>query len=97
LKIDPSGLQATPQSRPTKAQPAAASGVDGAAAPATEGATAMGQVRTLPGTPGGDFDAARVAAIREDIRAGRYQVHPDRIASGLLASVRDLLDPQGKP
>jgi len=51
----------------------------------------LDQVRTLPGTPGGDFDAARVAAIREDIRAGRYQVHPDRIASGLLKSVRDLL------
>ena len=97
MKIDPSGLPATPQSRPTKAQAAAASGVDGAAAPATDAAPVMGQVRTLPGTPGGDFDAARVAAIREDIRAGRYQVHPDRIASGLLASVRDLLDPQGKP
>jgi negative regulator of flagellin synthesis FlgM len=96
LKIDPSGLPATLQSRPTKAQ-AAASGVDGAAAPATHGAQAMGQVRTLPGTPGGDFDAARVAAIREDIRAGRYQVHPERIASGLLASVRELLDPEAKP
>jgi len=97
LKIDPSGLQATPPSRPTKAQAAAASGVDGAAAPATDGVTAMGQVRTLPSTSGADFDAARVAAIREDIRAGRYQVHPDRIADGLLASVRELLDPQGKP
>jgi len=58
----------------------------------------LGQIHALPAAPGGsDFDAARVAAIREDIRAGRYQVHPDRIASGLLASVRDLLDPQGKP
>jgi negative regulator of flagellin synthesis FlgM len=98
LKIDSTGPSATPLSRPTKAGAAAASGVDGAAAPATEGAQAMGQVRTLPGTLGaGDFDAARVAAIREDIRAGRYEVHPERIASGLLASVRDLLDPQAKP
>jgi len=96
LKIDPTGPSATPLSRPTKAGAAAASGADGAAAPATD--TAMGQVRTLPGTPGGnDFDAARVAAIREDIRAGRYEVHPERIASGLLASVRDLLDPKAKP
>ena len=39
-------------------------------------------------------DAARVAAIREDIRAGRYQVRPERIADGLLASVRDLLGPK---
>jgi negative regulator of flagellin synthesis FlgM len=58
----------------------------------------MGQVRTLPSAPGGsDFDAARVAAIREDIRAGRYEIHPERIASGLLTRVRDLLDPQAKP
>jgi len=34
-----------------------------------------------------------VAAIREDIRAGRYQIRPERIADGLLASVRDLLTP----
>ena len=42
----------------------------------------------------GDFDAARVAAIREDIRAGRYQINPERIASGLMDSVRDLLHPK---
>jgi negative regulator of flagellin synthesis FlgM len=52
-------------------------------------------VHTLPSAVGGsDFDAARVAAIREDIRAGRYQIRPERIADGLLASVRNLLDPQ---
>ena len=57
-----------------------------------------GQVHSLPAAPGGtDFDAARVAAIREDIRAGRYEVHPERIASGLLASVRDLLDSKKEP
>lgn len=98
MKIDPPGPSATPPSRPTKAGAAATSGVDGAAAPAKDGAQAMGQVRTMPSAPGGsDFDAARVAAIREDIRAGRYQVHPERIASGLLASVRDLLDTEPKP
>jgi len=98
LKIDPPGPSATPLSRPAKAAAAATSGVDGAAAPATDTAPAMGQVRTLPSAPGGsDFDAARVAAIREDIRAGRYEIHPERIASGLLTRVRDLLDPQAKP
>lgn len=49
------------------------------------------QVHALPGTTSGDFDAARVATIREDIRAGRYQVNPERIADGLMDSVRDLL------
>jgi len=46
---------------------------------------------------GGDFDAARVAAIREDIRAGRYQVNPERIADGLIDSVRALLQDKKAP
>lgn len=50
----------------------------------------------MPEAPNADFDAARVASIREDIRAGRYEIHPDRIARGLLASVRDLLHENGK-
>jgi len=40
---------------------------------------------------GGGFDAARIAAIREEIRAGRYQVHPERIADAMIDSVRELL------
>jgi negative regulator of flagellin synthesis FlgM len=40
----------------------------------------------------GDFDAARVAEIRESISAGRYQVNTTKIADGLLASVRELLN-----
>ena len=46
---------------------------------------------TLPSTTA-DFDAARVAEIRESIRAGRYQVDTAKIADGLLSTVRDLLD-----
>ena len=45
----------------------------------------------------GEFRRAGVGrgeslAIREDIRAGRYQVNPERIADGLIDSVRDLLN-----
>lgn len=47
----------------------------------------------LPST-NGDFDAARVALIRENISAGRYQVNTAKIADGLLATVRDLLSPK---
>ena len=39
----------------------------------------------------GDFDAARVAEIRESIRAGSYKVDTARIADGLLSTVRDLI------
>lgn len=45
---------------------------------------------SLPSTVG-DFDAARVARIREDISAGRYRIDTSKIADGLLASVRELI------
>jgi negative regulator of flagellin synthesis FlgM len=44
----------------------------------------------LPSTQG-DFDVARVTRIRDDISAGLYQVNTEKIADGLLASVRDLI------
>lgn len=45
----------------------------------------------LPSTTG-DFDAARVAEIRESISAGRYQVNTGKIADGLLSTVHELLN-----
>lgn len=97
MKIDQPAPSATPLPRTPKAGTAPASGTE--AADRAKGAvTVSGQVHALPAAPGsGDFDAARVAAIREDIRAGRYQVNPERIASGLLDSVRDLLDSNKNP
>ncbi|WP_372826304.1 flagellar biosynthesis anti-sigma factor FlgM [Polaromonas sp.] len=71
------------------------SGVNAPSAPVA--AAAASQARLLSPTPllpsaNGDFDAARVAEIRESISAGRYQVDTTKIADGLLASVRDLLN-----
>lgn len=40
----------------------------------------------------GDFNAARVAEIRESISAGRYQVNTAKIADGLLSTVQELLN-----
>ena len=91
MKIDPPAPPAVPFSRPAKGGSATAAPADAASSP--KEAAASGQVRLLPSVTGGsDFDAARVAAIREDIRAGRYQVNPERIADGLIDSVRDLLN-----
>ncbi|QEM83808.1 flagellar biosynthesis anti-sigma factor FlgM [Halomonas binhaiensis] len=39
-----------------------------------------------------DIDMARVTEIRDAIREGRLHISPERIADGLLASVRDMLD-----
>lgn len=36
-------------------------------------------------------DAARVAEIKQAISQGRFQINPERIADGLLESVRQML------
>ncbi|WP_228098095.1 flagellar biosynthesis anti-sigma factor FlgM [Chitinilyticum piscinae] len=38
------------------------------------------------------FDAEKVAAIRQAIAEGRFQVKPEAIANGLLDSVKELLE-----
>ena len=91
MKIDQSASSATPLIRPAKSGSASASAAGAAGSPKDASVRVSAQVHALPDAKGGDFDAARVAAIREDIRAGRYQVNPERIADGLMDSVRDLL------
>jgi negative regulator of flagellin synthesis FlgM len=61
----------------------------GAAAPAAATAPVASVTPRL--APAADFDAARVAQIREAIAAGRYQVDASRIADGLLDHVQELL------
>lgn len=73
------------------AAPAVAPGKTSAVASASAGqAPAVASHARLPSTTS-DFDAARVAEIRESIRAGRYQVDTAKIADGLISSVRDLI------
>ncbi|WP_318782692.1 flagellar biosynthesis anti-sigma factor FlgM [Halomonas elongata] len=38
-----------------------------------------------------DIDTTRVDELRDAIREGRLEIHPERIADGLIASVQDLL------
>ena len=78
--------------RPTASakESAGASGPTPGAPATADQARAPSLSPLLPST-NGDFDAARVAQIRESISAGRYQVNTGKIADGLLASVRDLL------
>ncbi|GAB3390871.1 flagellar biosynthesis anti-sigma factor FlgM [Azotobacter armeniacus] len=42
-----------------------------------------------------DIDIVRVAEIRQAIGEGRLQIRPERIAEGLIESVRELLDDAG--
>lgn len=39
-------------------------------------------------------DAARVSEIKQAISEGRFQINPERIADGLLDSVREMLSRQ---
>lgn len=97
MKIDPSAPSATLLTRTTKsASSSPASGTNAVQGGKDVVQLSSGQVHSLPEAPNADFDAARVAAIREDIRAGRYEIRPERIADGLLASVRELLAPKGE-
>jgi negative regulator of flagellin synthesis FlgM len=95
VKINPPAPPTTSHTGTPKA-PAAAAAV-AAGIDATERTKETAKVRALPKpAAGGEFDAVRVSAIREEIRAGRYQINPEGIADGLLASVRDLIDSKPK-
>lgn len=96
MKINPPAPPTTPHAgapkAPVAAAAAAAAGID-----ATERTKEAAKVRALPNpAASGEFDAERVSAIREEIRAGRYQINPEGIADGLLSSVRDLIDSKPK-
>nr|WP_283101666.1 flagellar biosynthesis anti-sigma factor FlgM [Halomonas populi] len=39
-----------------------------------------------------DIDSARVEEIRQAISEGRLEIHAERIADGLLNSIRDMLN-----
>jgi negative regulator of flagellin synthesis FlgM len=42
----------------------------------------------------GDFDAAKVDAIKQAIREGRFSVNPEAIADRLIADARALMNPR---
>jgi len=73
-----------------KATPLASVAAPKAGAAPASAAPAGGTAATLPST-NSDFDAARVARIRESISAGRYTINTAKIADGLLSSVQDLI------
>lgn len=41
-----------------------------------------------------EVDSARVAEIKQAISEGRFQINPERIADGLIDSVRQMLERQ---
>jgi negative regulator of flagellin synthesis FlgM len=43
------------------------------------------------------FNSQKVAEIRQAISEGRFQVNSERIADGLISSVREMLDQNRRP
>ncbi len=86
MKIDQTSGSAIPLRLPAQPRRAPAPPSSG-----QEGLQAPGNVRRLPEPADGTFDADKVAAIREQIRSGQYRMNPERIADGLLASLRGLI------
>lgn len=69
-----------------------ATGVKPASAPSGQATTvAAAALHTVSGTEAA-FNPQKVAEIRQAISEGRFQINPERIADGLINSVREMLD-----
>lgn len=62
--------------------------------PATDRVDVSAAGSQLGSLGGGDFDQAKVDAIRSAIREGRFTVNPERIADQLIADAAALLGPR---
>ncbi|MBI4995866.1 MAG: flagellar biosynthesis anti-sigma factor FlgM [Rhodocyclales bacterium] len=89
MKINTSIPSVTANDAAGRAKPAAAGNRKAAAAGDQVELSAMAARLQDAGTP--VVDAARVAEIKQAISEGKFQINPERIADGLLESVREML------
>jgi negative regulator of flagellin synthesis FlgM len=80
----PSGSRATGP-RPT------ATSVKGGSSTAGQPATVVSATLNSVGGTEPTFNAQKVAEIRQAISEGRFRIDPERIADGLINSVREML------
>jgi len=91
LKID----NISPLTQPGSVNQGKGGGKVATEAPRQDGTASAGEVAHLrqPAADSGqDIDTARVDEIRQAISEGRLEIRADKIADGLIDSVRDLLD-----
>lgn len=101
MKIDNSAktigsVQSPSASRTSATRPAStrvASGTPPAGQATTVVATALHSVSNAEAA----FNSQKVAEIRQAISEGRFQINPERIADGLINSVREMLSQNRRP
>jgi len=77
---------------PNQAKPQATAGAAGERVDISSLSARLSEV----GAGEAPVNAAKVAEIKQAIAEGRFQINPERIADGLLESVRDMLGRSGK-
>ncbi len=101
MKIDNSGKSVGPGpgaegSRAIGARPVATGPVAG---PPSAGQTATVVSTSFHSVSGSEaaFNSQKVAEIRQAISEGKFQINPERIADGLISSVREMLGQNRRP
>lgn len=80
----------------TRTRPAATSPVGGNP-PSEQAATVVSMaLHSVTGSEAA-FNSQKVAEIRQAISEGRFQINPERIADGLISSVREMFDQSRRP
>lgn len=101
MKIESSVKSVAPKptggtSRPAAGAKSNASAANGPQVELSSVATHLQQAGQV-GATSETFNAEKVAEIRQAIAEGRFQINPDRIADGLINSVRDMLAQNRRP
>ncbi len=95
MKIDSSISKtvATPsgESKVVRNKPANTQGSATAGSAAEVKLTSSSQLQALSGGESQPMDSAKVDAIKQAIAEGRFKINPEKIADGLLSSVKELL------
>lgn len=85
----PSGESKVVRNKPASAQQSAPAG-----SAAEVKLTSSSQLQALSSGDSQPMDSAKVDAIKQAIAEGRFKINPEKIADGLLSSVKELLTNQ---